>query len=57
MSYAEQEKKKALDEQNKIINESDLRVVELRHTWIPFYLVLMVIGLLVLGVCFLVYGV
>jgi len=56
--YAEEEKKQALYEQNRAINESkDLKVVEFRHTRIPFYLFLIVIGLLILCVCFFVYGV
>ena len=54
--YTEEEKKEAMDEQNKIINESDLKVVEFRHTRIPFYLFLIVLGLLILGIGILIHG-
>ena len=55
--YAEEEKKKALYEQNRAINESrDLKVVEFRHTRIPFYLFLIVFGLLLLGIGILIHS-
>jgi hypothetical protein len=61
MSYTDLEKKKFLDEQNRIIDELGLSVVdvemEMKRQARFFYLWLIVLGLLITGVCFFVHGV
>lgn len=60
MSYTNYEKKKALDEQNKVIDSLDLDVLdkEKEHCSILFWFaVLISIGICCVAFCILVYGV
>lgn len=61
MTYNEAEKKKVLDEQNQIINDSSLSVIDMekeRTRQIRFFYVwLILLGLLITGVCVFVHGV
>lgn len=60
MSYTSEEKKKALDEQNKVINESGLVVVDMEkeHCGILFWFAVLVsIGICCVAFCIVVYGV
>jgi hypothetical protein len=59
MGYTEEEKKKALDEQNNIINESGLVVVDMekeRYRSLFRFAVLVSVGLCCVAFCILVYG-
>jgi len=58
MSYTEEEKKKAVDALNKVINENGgLKIKDFGRYHIPLYVYLIAIGLLITGVCVLVHGV
>lgn len=58
MSYIKEEKRRAVEDQNKIINENGgLKIKELGKSHIPLYVYLIAIGLLVIGVCVVVHGV
>jgi len=61
MSYTNEEKKEALVEQNAIINKSGLHVIDMEKERLRqirfFYVWLIAIGLLIVGVCVCIYGV
>ena len=61
MTYNEAEKKKVLDEQNQIINDSSLSVIDMEkermRQAVFFYVWLILLGLLITGVCVFVHGV
>lgn len=61
MTYNEADKKKVLDEQNQIINDSSLSVIDMEkermRQAVFFYVWLILLGLLITGVCVFVHGV
>lgn len=60
MGYTSEEKKMALDEQDRIISESGLVVVDMekeRCRDLLWFVVLVSVGLCCIGVCLVVYGV
>ena len=61
MGYTDGEKKEALDEQNRIINETGLSVIDMEkermRQAVFFYVWLILLGLLITGFCVFVHGV